>query len=85
MSSQLLPLELIDRCVGSPIWVIMKGDKGMKQFWTKIVPLVLMPWAEFSGTLLGFDDFVSTCRLVLAASSHLLTSNVDMVLEDVTE
>ncbi|EGP85613.1 unnamed protein product [Zymoseptoria tritici ST99CH_1A5] len=41
MSSQLLPLELIDRCVGSPIWVIMKGDK------------------EFSGTLLGFDDFVN--------------------------
>ncbi|KAI7080677.1 hypothetical protein KC327_g8 [Hortaea werneckii] len=41
MASQLLPLELIDRCVGSPIWVIMKGDK------------------EFSGTLLGFDDFVS--------------------------
>jgi len=28
MASQLLPLELIDRCVGSPIWVIMKGDKG---------------------------------------------------------
>ncbi|EMF10090.1 like-Sm ribonucleo protein [Sphaerulina musiva SO2202] len=41
MSSQLLPLELIDRCVGSPIWVIMKGDK------------------EFSGTLMGFDDFVN--------------------------
>ncbi|KAI6811619.1 hypothetical protein KC332_g6527 [Hortaea werneckii] len=41
MASQLLPLELIDRCVGSPIWVIMKGDK------------------EFSGTLLGFDDFVN--------------------------
>lgn len=28
MASQLLPLELIDRCVGSPIRVIMKGDKG---------------------------------------------------------
>lgn len=28
MTSQLLPLELIDRCVGSPIRVIMKGDKG---------------------------------------------------------
>lgn len=28
MATQLLPLELIDRCVGSPIWVIMKGDKG---------------------------------------------------------
>ncbi|PSK55161.1 U6 snRNA-associated Sm-like protein LSm5 [Elsinoe australis] len=41
MATQLLPLELIDKCVGSKIWVIMKGDK------------------EFSGTLLGFDDFVS--------------------------
>ncbi|KAK4981827.1 hypothetical protein LTR66_009678 [Elasticomyces elasticus] len=41
MGSQMLPLELIDKCVGSRIWVIMKGDK------------------EFSGTLLGFDDFVN--------------------------
>ncbi|KAF2499377.1 LSM-domain-containing protein [Lophium mytilinum] len=40
-STALLPLELIDRCVGSKIWVIMKGDK------------------EFSGTLLGFDDYVN--------------------------
>ncbi|CAI6100262.1 unnamed protein product [Clonostachys chloroleuca] len=44
MASQLLPLELIDKCVGSRIWVIMKGDK------------------EFSGTLLGFDDYVSILR-----------------------
>jgi hypothetical protein len=28
MASQLLPLELIDKCVGSKIWVVMKGDKG---------------------------------------------------------
>ncbi|KAE9968458.1 hypothetical protein EG327_011048 [Venturia inaequalis] len=41
MASQLLPLELIDKCVGSRIWVIMKGDK------------------EFSGTLMGFDDYVN--------------------------
>ena len=34
-------LELIDRCIGSRIWVIMKGDR------------------EFTGTLMGFDDFVS--------------------------
>jgi len=24
---QLLPLELIDKCIGSRIWIIMKGDK----------------------------------------------------------
>ncbi|KAL8288735.1 hypothetical protein RB594_009043 [Gaeumannomyces avenae] len=29
MATQLLPLELIDKCVGSRIWVIMKGDKDM--------------------------------------------------------
>lgn len=41
--------ELIDRCIGSRIWVIMKNDR------------------EFTGTLLGFDDFVSAylCRVVL--------------------
>ena len=26
-TSQLLPSELIDRCIGSKVWVIMKGDK----------------------------------------------------------
>ncbi|KAH6561094.1 hypothetical protein BASA50_011011 [Batrachochytrium salamandrivorans] len=40
-AAQLLPLELVDRCVGSKLWVIMKGEK------------------EFTGTLLGFDDFVN--------------------------
>ncbi|PHH91826.1 hypothetical protein CDD83_10175 [Cordyceps sp. RAO-2017] len=39
--SQLLPLELIDKCVGSRIWVIMKDGK------------------EFSGMLVGFDDYVN--------------------------
>nr|GAT44106.1 predicted protein [Mycena chlorophos] len=41
MASQILPLELIDKCIGSRIWVIMKNDR------------------EFTGTLLGFDDFVN--------------------------
>ncbi|TEB04006.1 like-Sm ribonucleo protein [Coprinellus micaceus] len=41
MASQILPLELIDRCIGSKIYVVMKSER------------------EFSGTLLGFDDFVN--------------------------
>ncbi|EPS39378.1 hypothetical protein H072_6864 [Dactylellina haptotyla CBS 200.50] len=41
MTSQILPLELVDKCVGSKIWVVMKGEK------------------EFSGTLVGFDDYVN--------------------------
>ncbi len=37
----ILPLELVDKCIGSQIWVLMKSDK------------------EFTGTLLGFDDYVN--------------------------
>ncbi|GAA5803802.1 hypothetical protein BDF21DRAFT_433067 [Thamnidium elegans] len=40
-TSQLLPLELIDKCIGSKIWVVMKNEK------------------EFTGKLLGFDDYVN--------------------------
>jgi U6 snRNA-associated Sm-like protein LSm5 len=28
--SHLLPSELIDRCVGARIWVVMKGDKELE-------------------------------------------------------
>lgn len=42
MAATILPLELVDRCVGSSIWVVMKTQR------------------EFVGTLLGFDDYVST-------------------------
>ncbi|KDE05727.1 U6 snRNA-associated Sm-like protein LSm5 [Microbotryum lychnidis-dioicae p1A1 Lamole] len=41
MSSTTLPLELIDKAIGSKIWVIMKTER------------------EFTGTLLGFDDYVN--------------------------
>jgi len=54
-----MPLELIDRCIGSRIWVIMKGDKGMSRCLVKRWHISLTLMAEFSGTLLGFDDFVS--------------------------
>ncbi|OAA40353.1 Like-Sm ribonucleoprotein (LSM) domain protein [Metarhizium rileyi] len=74
MASQLLPLELIDKCVGSRLWVIMKGDKGTCLHYSlslESASLIrreeLTKGAEFSGTLVGFDDYVN------------------MVLEDVTE
>lgn len=31
MAARLLPLELIDKCIGSRLWIIMKGDKVSKQ------------------------------------------------------
>lgn len=27
--SQILPSELLDKCIGSKIWILMKGDKEL--------------------------------------------------------
>lgn len=41
---------------------------------------------EFTGTLLGFDDFVSECVVSLShISAHKRDVVTDMVLDDVTE
>ncbi|KLJ06838.1 hypothetical protein EMPG_17673 [Blastomyces silverae] len=53
MASQLLPLELIDKCVGSKIWVVMKGDKefaGTLLGFDDYVNMVLEDVTEFDYT-----------------------------------
>jgi hypothetical protein len=55
MASTILPLELVDRCIGSSIWVLMKNDR------------------EFTGTLMGFDDFVSELSVGSPGSYGSLT------------
>jgi len=61
----LTKIELIDKCVGSRIWVVMKGDKGAisRTLGTVIFhsPCVVV---EFTGTLMGFDDYVSEFHIV---------------------
>lgn len=57
--------------------------------------MIVAPWlmtlAEFSGTLVGFDDYVSKCGHVSSfelSSREFLSADhcyIDMVLEDVTE
>lgn len=50
MTSTLLPLELIDKCVGSRIWVIMKSDKeftGTLQGFDDYVNMVLSDVTEY--------------------------------------
>ena len=52
--------ELIDKCVGSKIWVVMKGDKGIvPDDFCWAISITESQLLEFSGTLLGFDDYVS--------------------------
>ncbi|MBA0822023.1 hypothetical protein Goarm_018843, partial [Gossypium armourianum] len=54
--SQLLPSELIDRCIGSKIWVIMKGDKelvGTLRGFDVYVNMVLEDVTEYEITTEG--------------------------------
>lgn len=47
--------------------------------------MILTYPAEFSGTLMGFDDFVSEYITATTRYWPALINNADMVLEDVTE
>mmetsp|Transcript_17168 Transcript_17168/g.22652 ORF Transcript_17168/g.22652 Transcript_17168/m.22652 type:complete len:85 (-) Transcript_17168:237-491(-) len=53
MAARLLPLELIDKCVGSRIWIIMKGDKelvGTLRGFDEYVNMVLDDVTEYEIT-----------------------------------
>lgn len=63
--STLLPLELVDKCIGSRIWVIMKGE-----CFCHIVEFV--GDKEIVGTLTGFDDYVNMVGLLSYLKVFLL-------------
>ena len=53
MASKLLPLELIDKCIGSRLWIIMKGDKelvGILRGFDDYVNMVLEDVTEYTVT-----------------------------------
>ena len=54
--SQVLPLELIDKCIGSKMWVIMRGDKeivGTLRGFDDYVNMVLEDVTEYEITADG--------------------------------
>ncbi|VDP07155.1 unnamed protein product [Soboliphyme baturini] len=54
--SSLLPLELVDKCIGSKIWIIMKGDKeivGTLLGFDDYVNIVLEDVVEYETTAEG--------------------------------
>jgi U6 snRNA-associated Sm-like protein LSm5 len=73
--SHLLPSELIDRCIGSRIWVIMKGDKeivGTLRGFDVYVNMVLEDVTEVEVTPAG--------RVVTKLDTILLNGNNIAVL-----
>ena len=56
MAGRLLPLELVGKCIGSRIWVIMKGDKevvGTLRGFDEFVNMVLDDVTEYVVTARG--------------------------------
>lgn len=57
--SHLMPAELMDRCIGSPIWVLMKGDKeitGTLRGFDVFVNMVLEDVVEYENTAEGMRE-----------------------------
>lgn len=53
MAGRLLPLELVDKCIGSRLWVIMKGDQelvGTLKSFDDYVNMVLEDVIEYEMT-----------------------------------
>jgi len=64
---QLLPLELIDKCIGQRLWIIMKGDKeivGTLRGFDEFVNMVLEDVTEFE----------------LAADGQLVRTKMEQIL-----
>jgi U6 snRNA-associated Sm-like protein LSm5 len=68
--SQFLPLELVDKCIGSRLWIMMKGDKelvGILRGYDDYVNMVLEDVTEYENTPEG--------RKVTKLESILLNGN----------
>ncbi len=74
--SQLLPLELVDKCIGSKLWIIMKGDKeivGTLRGFDEYVNMVLDDVTEY--------DFTPEGTKVTSLDSILLNgSNISLLV-----
>ncbi|KAK6012283.1 LSM domain protein [Ostertagia ostertagi] len=69
--STLLPLELVDKCIGSRIWVIMKGEKeivGTLMGFDDYVNMVLEDVVEYEQTPDG--KRVTKLDTICEAESH---------------
>jgi len=68
MSSQILPLELVDRCIGSRLWVIMKSDRefvGTLLGFDDYVNMVLEDCIEYSTDAQGVRKATKLAQTLL--------------------
>ena len=70
--SQLMPLEIVDKCIGSKLWVIMKGDKefvGTLRGFDEHVNMVLEDVTEYE---IGAEEIKKTnLNSILLNGNHI--------------
>lgn len=67
--SQILPLELIDKCIGSRIWVLLSGDKefvGTLVGFDDFVNMVLEDVTEYD-----IDGTETQRKKILLSGNHI--------------
>jgi len=70
-----LPLELIDKCIGSKIWIIMKGDKelvGILRGFDDYVNMVLEDVTEYETTPEGIKKIAKLDQILLNGNNICL-------------
>ncbi|KAI6182654.1 U6 snRNA-associated Sm-like protein LSm5 [Aphelenchoides bicaudatus] len=70
--STLLPLELIDKCIGSKVWVVMKNEKeivGTLSGFDSFVNMVLEDVVEYETT--GEGRRVTKLDTILLNGNHI--------------
>jgi len=86
--SQLLPLELIDECIGSKIWLIMKGDKeliGTLRGFDEYVNMVLEDVTEYENTPAGVKQIHLDQILLNGNNVCLLVPGGEGVMEEMDD
>lgn len=74
--------ELVDKCVGSRIWVVMKSEKGLLFTATTLLRLIVYRIQRHARRVWRLCQYVFPPKKMLSTSTNSL---LDMVLEDVTE
>lgn len=66
--SQILPLELLDKCIGSKLWIILKGDRefvGTLRGFDDYVNMVLEDVIEYEHTPQGETNKIRLDQILL--------------------
>jgi U6 snRNA-associated Sm-like protein LSm5 len=83
--SQILPSELLDKCIGSKIWILMKGERELVGTLRYVVRFKLVVCSYQNMSHVSARWVIGTCPDSNRVSYRGFDVYVNMVLDDVVE